>query len=289
MRERYGWAVPRISEIAPYEDDRGNRIIGTPVAVNAAAGVFFNASNCVLEISEGVTLQAGIVFHQDGGRVQIGKRSCLRGAVSIGSGATVTIGERLSVTGALTIVTDDQAEVFIGDDCMFAANVDLRAYDNHPIYDLRTGLRTNYARPIFIGNRVWMGLGSAALGGAVVGDGSIIGYRSVVTAGRPVPPHCLAVGTPATVTKKYVAWSKDGNPPSPELADRHTYPSPADLPYGGAPDGDGDDELARAREMLKSHMDGWQEGQDHSPLPYGSADSLARYIAALSASSTTSP
>lgn len=223
--------MEQIKDIAPYQDDRGNRIIGTAKLQSDASVIYFHGSNCTLEIDEDVVFQGVIQFHQDDGHFKIGRNSMFRGGAEIGAGGRVTIGQRLNITNLLTVVVADGAEVSIGDDCLFASGVNLRAFDNHPIYDLRTGKRTNFSRSISIGNRVWMGYQSAALGGANVGDGSIVGFRSVVTAGRPIPPHCLAVGSPAKVVKKYIAWSKDGNPPSPTLANRESYPAIEDLPY----------------------------------------------------------
>lgn len=149
----------------------------------------------------------------------------------MGKDSKILIGENLSVTGNMTVTVDDGATVHIGDDCLFAANVQLRAYDSHPIYDLRTGKRTNYSRSIRIGNRVWMGYDAAALGGAAVGDGSIVGFRSVVTAGSKIPMHSLAVGQPAKTVRHFVAWAKVGNPPAAQMAERDAYPSAEELPY----------------------------------------------------------
>lgn len=229
--------MPRITEIVAYEDDRGNRIIGPSPIPHPNGSVLFNGRNCTLILEEGVTFQCGIQFLQSDSEVTIGKKSCVRGGLQLGDGAKILIGENLSVTGNLTITVDDGATVRIGDDCLFAANVQLRAYDSHPIYDLRTGKRTNFSRSITIGNRVWMGYDSAALGGAYVGDGSIVGFRSVVTAGSKIPTHSLAVGQPAKAVKYFVAWAKNGNPPSPEMADLDSYPAPSELPYFNNNDG----------------------------------------------------
>jgi acetyltransferase-like isoleucine patch superfamily enzyme len=121
--------------------------------------------------------------------------------VQLGPGGMVFIGRRLDVTGNLTITVDDGPAVTIGDDCLFAANVQIRAYDNHSVFDMRTRLRTNYSKPIRIGDGVWMGYDSVAMGGAVIGSGSIVGLRTVVRAATPIQPHCLAVGQPARIAK----------------------------------------------------------------------------------------
>ena len=50
--------------------------------------------------------------------------------------------------------------------------------------------------PIHIGDKAWIGFGVTVLRGVTIGEGAIVGARSVVTA--DVPPWTVAVGTPAT-------------------------------------------------------------------------------------------
>lgn len=221
----------RITEIGPYEDSLGNKIVGSPKLIGPSAHVDFRGKNCSLVISDGVVLQAGITFLQDDGIVTIGDATVLRGGLQLGAGGKILIGKRLDVTGNLTVTVDDGVAVTIGDDCLFAANVQIRAYDNHPIFDMRTRLRTNYSRPINIGDGVWMGYDSVAMGGAVIGSGSIVGLRTVVTAATPIPPHCLAVGQPARIAKRYVTFLKRGNPPASFLPDDIELPDLSELPY----------------------------------------------------------
>jgi acetyltransferase-like isoleucine patch superfamily enzyme len=55
------------------------------------------------------------------------------------------------------------------------------------------------ARPVDIGRNVWIGFESIILPGVTVGDGSIIGARSVVTS--DVPPMSIAAGNPARIIR----------------------------------------------------------------------------------------
>jgi len=48
-----------------------------------------------------------------------------------------------------------------------------------------------------IGNDVWIGQGAFIRSGVTIGDGAIIGARSLVL--RDVPPYAIVVGTPAKV------------------------------------------------------------------------------------------
>ena len=75
---------------------------------------------------------------------------------------------------------------------------------------------------------MWFGFDAAALAGAVVPDGCIIGFRSVVTASSKLERHTLAVGQPARIAKRYVTFAKNGNPPA-DTIDLSMYPEAATL------------------------------------------------------------
>ena len=53
--------------------------------------------------------------------------------------------------------------------------------------------------PIRIGANSWIGFDSCILPGVTVGEGSIVGARSVVT--ESVPPYCVVAGNPARVVR----------------------------------------------------------------------------------------
>jgi acetyltransferase-like isoleucine patch superfamily enzyme len=56
------------------------------------------------------------------------------------------------------------------------------------------------AKPISIGRNVWIGFDCVVLPGVTIGDGSIVGARSVVT--EDVPPLTTVAGNPARVIRK---------------------------------------------------------------------------------------
>ena len=51
-----------------------------------------------------------------------------------------------------------------------------------------------YAKPITVGNNVWIGMGVQVLPGVTIGDNAVIGAGSVVT--KDIPAGMLAVGAP---------------------------------------------------------------------------------------------
>lgn len=61
-------------------------------------------------------------------------------------------------------------------------------------------------RKVIIEENVWLGESVSVLPGVTIGRGSIIGANSVVS--RSIPPHSIAVGSPAQVVKRFDAESK---------------------------------------------------------------------------------
>jgi len=56
------------------------------------------------------------------------------------------------------------------------------------------------ARPIRIGANVWIGFDSCVLPGVTIGEGSIVGARSVVA--EDAPPYTIVAGNPARVIRR---------------------------------------------------------------------------------------
>ena len=130
----------------------------------------------------------------------------LRAAIRVGDGCQVRIGKNVSSTTTVAMSTAEGTSITIGDDVMIASDIQIRADDGHPIFDVRTGKRVNAARSIVIGNHVWLGLGACVLGGVTIGDGTVVGMRSVVT--RSLPNNVVGAGSPAKVVKRNVAWER---------------------------------------------------------------------------------
>lgn len=57
----------------------------------------------------------------------------------------------------------------------------------------------NYAHPITVGDRAWIGAGAILLPGVTVGEGAMVAAGSVVT--KDVPPRMVVAGNPARVIR----------------------------------------------------------------------------------------
>ncbi|GMI40773.1 hypothetical protein TrCOL_g10123 [Triparma columacea] len=89
----------------------------------------------------------------------------------------------------------DCAKISIGDNVFLAPNVQLYTAA-HPL-DHKERRETEFARPITIGDDVWIGGGSIVLPGVEIGSRVVVAAGSVVT--KNVPSDCVVAGVPARV------------------------------------------------------------------------------------------
>ncbi|MGW6212269.1 sugar O-acetyltransferase [Streptomyces sp. NPDC055109] len=122
----------------------------------------------------------------------VGEEVDLRPPLYVDYGSNITIGARTFVNYSLTAL--DVAPIIIGDDCQLGPNVQLLT-PTHPLEPQPRRDKLEAARPITIGNNVWLGGGVIVCPGVTIGDNSVIGAGAVVT--RDIPADVVAVGNPA--------------------------------------------------------------------------------------------
>ncbi|MEU9647709.1 sugar O-acetyltransferase [Streptomyces sp. NPDC048110] len=122
----------------------------------------------------------------------LGTEAHVRPPMYVDYGSNISIGARTFVNYNLTAL--DVAAITIGEDCQIGPNVQLLT----PTHPLEPGPRRDKleaARPIVIGDNVWLGGGAIVLPGVTVGDNAVIGAGAVVT--KDVSANVVAVGNPA--------------------------------------------------------------------------------------------
>ena len=111
-------------------------------------------------------------------------------------GVNIVLGERVFFN--FNCVVLDVCPVRIGNFTLFGPNVQLYTA-THPLNaELRR--RQEFAKPITIGDDVWVGGGAIVCPGVTIGSRTVIGAGSVVT--RDIPPDVVAVGNPCRVMRK---------------------------------------------------------------------------------------
>ncbi len=111
-------------------------------------------------------------------------------------GYNIHIGENFYSNINLVIL--DEAPVTFGSNVFIAPNCGFYTA-GHP---LETDLRNaglEYARPINVGDNVWIGANVCVLPGVTIGDNCTIGAGSVVV--HDIPANSLAVGNPCRVIR----------------------------------------------------------------------------------------
>ena len=98
----------------------------------------------------------------------------------------------------VNLVILDGAKVTFGDYVFIAPNCGFYTA-GHPLNIAQRNAGLEYAKPITVGNNVWIGAGVSVLPGVTIGDGCVIGAGSIVT--KDIPPYSLAVGNPCRVIR----------------------------------------------------------------------------------------
>lgn len=111
-------------------------------------------------------------------------------------GSYISIGARTFANYGLVAL--DVARITIGEDVQIGPHVQLLT-PTHPVDPEPRRAKYEAAKPIVIGNNVWLGGGAIVLPGVTIGDNSVIGAGSVVT--KDIPANVVAVGNPARVVR----------------------------------------------------------------------------------------
>ncbi|MGV9253116.1 sugar O-acetyltransferase [Streptomyces sp. NPDC003697] len=122
----------------------------------------------------------------------LGEDAHVRPPLYVDYGSNITIGARTFVNYNLTAL--DVAAIVIGEDCQIGPNVQLLT-PTHPLEPQPRRDRLEAARPITVGDNVWIGGGAIVLPGVTIGDNAVIGAGAVVT--KDVSADVVAVGNPA--------------------------------------------------------------------------------------------
>jgi len=112
-------------------------------------------------------------------------------------GAQISVGKRFFAN--FNFVVLDEARVTIGDDCFIGPNVSIYTAC-HSTDPEERNTRQEWAKPVTVGNNVWIGGSVTILPGVTIGDNVTIGAGSVVVG--DIPSDCVAVGNPCRVVRR---------------------------------------------------------------------------------------
>ena len=114
-------------------------------------------------------------------------------------GSNIRVGRRFFANFNFTVL--DEAPVTVGDDCFIGPNVSIYTAC-HSTDPVERNSRREWARPVNIGDNVWIGGSVTILPGVTIGSNVTIGAGSVVV--KDIPDGCVAVGNPCRVVKRNI-------------------------------------------------------------------------------------
>jgi len=112
-------------------------------------------------------------------------------------GYNIYLGDNFYANYNLIIL--DCAPVYIGDNVMIGPNVSLFTA-GHPVHSEPRTAGWEFAKPIAIGDNVWIGGHTVTNPGVTIGKNTVIGSGSVVT--KDIPENVVAAGNPCRVIRE---------------------------------------------------------------------------------------
>jgi len=139
-------------------------------------------------------------------RIECIRVSGHRGEIHIGSGTSAQLYFHCGAA----------ARVCIGENVLIAGRVYISDHD----HAWPAGGEALVVAPVSIGDRCWLGEGSAVLKGVSLGAGCVVGANAVVT--KSAPPGCMLVGVPARIVKRFDAVTQTWQPCTEGWQSQHT-------------------------------------------------------------------
>lgn len=158
-----------------------------------------NKKNNLISIGTNNMLGCSFVFETDQGSISVGDNSYIGGGTSLISRNDITIGNHVTIAWGCTIYDHNSHSLNYRErqKDIERQNDD---YKNGRNFITSKDWSVVKSKPIYICNNAWIGFDSVILSGVTVGEGAIIGARSVVR--QDVEPWTVVAGNPAVVIKR---------------------------------------------------------------------------------------
>ena len=126
----------------------------------------------------------------------VGEKVWIAKTFSCDNGKKIFIGNNFTGNFNLTIL--DIREVYIGDNVMIGPGT-LITTVGHPLSPMGRRKHLGIAKPVHIGNDVWIGGNVTILPGVTIGNNVVVAAGAVVT--KDIPDNCVVGGVPAKKIK----------------------------------------------------------------------------------------
>ncbi|KST52918.1 maltose acetyltransferase [Enterococcus faecium] len=155
--------------------------------------VFARSQSQIINQAESAELRSQLLKETFG---RTGKKIYMEPVINFDYGYNIFVGENFYANFNCTFL--DVSTIEIGDNCMFAPNVQLYTA-THPLHPVKRNSGLEYAKPIKIGDNVWLGGGVIVTPGVTLGNNVVVGAGSVVT--KSFPDNVVIAGNPARIIK----------------------------------------------------------------------------------------
>ncbi len=152
-----------------------------------------------LNVGKRCIINSKFIFETETGSVQIGDNVHIGGAVFI-SRESIEIGNDVTMAWGITLYDHDSHSIYWSD----RKNDNTQCYNDYVTYNGNNIVNKDWGavkkKQIKIEDKVWIGFDVTILKGVTIGEGAVVGAKSVVT--KDVPPFSVVAGNPAVVVKK---------------------------------------------------------------------------------------
>lgn len=180
-----------------FKTEKEKMIAGELYFANApelvADRMFARSQSQIINQAESAELRSQLLKETFG---RTGKKIYMEPVINFDYGYNIFVGENFYANFNCTFL--DVSTIEIGDNCMFAPNVQLYTA-THPLHPVKRNSGLEYAKPIKIGDNVWLGGGVIVTPGVTLGNNVVVGAGSVVT--KSFPDNVVIAGNPARIIK----------------------------------------------------------------------------------------
>lgn len=175
--------------------------------------VMFPVRDVLIVIGSNLEWLTSLLVGGDNATVFIGRHCAITaGELYCGGESRIVLQGRVLGTRSAILDARNGGSIVAGVDQLWAADVYIATDDMHRLEDAATGERINpFGAHIRLGEHVWLCRDAVLTGHVEIGDGSVVGMRSMVR-GQKVAANVVVAGSPARVVREGATWSHDDVP-----------------------------------------------------------------------------
>jgi acetyltransferase-like isoleucine patch superfamily enzyme len=183
-----------------------------PDHVLASLGIF-PVKDVLIVVGSPMEWLSSLLVGGDSATIFLGRDCVLTaGELYCGADSSIVLHGPVVATRSAILDARNGGSIVAAPDQLWAADVYIATDDMHRLEDRATGERINpYGADIRIGPHVWLGRDAVLTGHVEIGEGAVVGMRSLVR-GQKVPAFTVAAGSPARIVREGVTWSHADEP-----------------------------------------------------------------------------